>query len=53
MADGEDAVHADFDICGFHGAGHYDGLDPFVTACADGVSFFDVFWHEAHQTSST
>lgn len=53
MADGEDAVHVDFDICHFHGTGHYDGLDPFVTDCVDGgASFFDVFWHEAHQAST-
>ncbi len=53
MADGEDAIHADFDVCHFNGAGHYDGLDPFSTSCTEhGAAFFDVFWHEAHQATT-
>jgi hypothetical protein len=42
---GEDDVHVDFDICGFHGTGVYAGLDPLQTPCEGGASFFDVFWH--------
>jgi hypothetical protein len=50
--DGEDALHADFDVCGFAGTPEqFAGSDPYTTLCQPGVSFFDVFWHEANQAS--